>query len=163
MSARRAVPKGSALPVAPEFAKQGGSRLDHVLSVGMSNAKLGKTAAVPAAGNNISFALAHKAPIVNVGISILRKTLRLSPARLGSAPPARPPTAVPGTCAIGLRPRALILRLEAKRKHTRALSTHTPDSTVLSLRADTGRSATTTRDLAARGCSSKHLSAHGYH
>jgi hypothetical protein len=71
MSARRAVPKGSALPVAPEFAKQGGSRLDHVLSVGMSNAKL---------GNNISFALAHKAPIVNVGISILRKTLKVVPA-----------------------------------------------------------------------------------
>jgi len=79
MSARSAVPKASALPVASEFPKKGGLRLDHVLSVGMSNANMKKTATVPATGNKISFALAHKAPIVNVGISVLRKINNVVP------------------------------------------------------------------------------------
>lgn len=61
MSARRVTPKASTLP-----AKNGRSRLDHVLSVGMSNLSINKPAVVPEKATKFSFANAHKA--------VLRKT-----------------------------------------------------------------------------------------
>lgn len=73
MSARRSVLKASAPP------KNGGSRLEHVLSVGMSNVSINQAASVPATAEKLSFAMAHKAPIANVGISMLRKTLSVVP------------------------------------------------------------------------------------
>lgn len=79
MSARRSAAKVSAPPKAPEVAKKGGSRLEHVLSVGMSNVSINKAVSSPPTAEKPSFAMAHKAPIVNVGISMLRKTLGVVP------------------------------------------------------------------------------------
>lgn len=76
MSTRRSVPNASAPPKPPEVAKKVGSRLEHVLSVGMG---INKAASVPATDEKFSFAMAHKAPIVNVGISMIRKTLVVVP------------------------------------------------------------------------------------
>jgi hypothetical protein len=79
MSARRSAPKASAPPKAPAVAKKGGLRLEHVLSVGMSNMSINKAVSAPPTSKKPSFAMAHKAPIVNVGISMLRKTLGVVP------------------------------------------------------------------------------------
>ena len=73
MSTRRSAPKAS------EVATEGGSRLEHVLSVGMSNMSINKAAAVPITGKRPSFAMAHKASIVTVGISMPCKTLDVVP------------------------------------------------------------------------------------
>jgi hypothetical protein len=74
MSARRVTPKASTLP-----AKNGGSRLDQVLSVGMSNLSINKPTVVPEKATKFSFANAHKAPILSVSMAVLRKTTGVVP------------------------------------------------------------------------------------
>jgi len=79
MSALRSAPKVSAPLKAPEVANKDDSRLEYVLSVGHSNMSVNKAAAVLDTGKKPLFATAHKAPIVNVGISMLRKTQSVVP------------------------------------------------------------------------------------
>lgn len=79
MSARRSDLEASAPLKAYEVANKGGSRLEHVLSVGLSNMSIKKAASMPVTGKNPPFATAEKTPIVNVGISMLHKTLNAVP------------------------------------------------------------------------------------
>ena len=74
MSARRVDPKASTLP-----AKNGGLRLDHVLSVGMSNLSINKPTVTVEKAAKFSFANAHKAPILSVSTAVLRKTSGVVP------------------------------------------------------------------------------------
>lgn len=68
MSARRGVPKASALPTGPETAKKAASRLDHVLLVGMGNMSIKESTAVPITNKKLSFAVAQNKPGVKVDL-----------------------------------------------------------------------------------------------
>lgn len=68
MSARRRVPKASALPTGPETAKKADSRLDHVLLVGMGNMSIKASTAVPITNKKLSFAVAQNKPGVKVDL-----------------------------------------------------------------------------------------------
>jgi len=74
MSTRRVTPKAST-----PLATNGGSRLEHVLSVGMSNLSINKPTVTPEKAAELSFANAHKAPIMSLSTVVLCKTRSVVP------------------------------------------------------------------------------------
>ena len=79
MSACRSFNKTPAPLKTLDAAKKGGSRLGHVLSIGLSNMRITNEALMPATCKEPPLARAGTTLIVNVGIPALRKTLSVVP------------------------------------------------------------------------------------